>query len=77
MFSRLVDELITDAVVHKIENYYGVAIQSNILKLKDMENASGSLENIFSHDHGGPIMKHLMNKISTVQSHQTSGVSTR
>ena len=41
LFSSLVDERITDAAVDKIENYYGVAIQSNIVKLKDMQNASG------------------------------------
>ena len=52
LFGCFVDERIADAAVDKIENYYGVAIQSNIVKLKDMQNASGSLENIFSHDHG-------------------------
>ena len=41
LFSRLVDERITVAVVDNIENYYGVAIQSNIVQLKDMQNASG------------------------------------
>ena len=35
------------------------------------------LGNIFSRDHGGPVMKHSMNDISTVQSHQTPGVSAR
>ena len=30
---------LTDAVVDKIQNYYGVAIRSNIGKLKDMQNA--------------------------------------
>ena len=41
LFNRLVDERITDAVVDKIGNYYGVAIQSNTVKLKDMQNTSG------------------------------------
>ena len=77
LFSRSVDERITNAVVDKIENHYGVSIQSNIVKLKDMQNASGSLGNIFSHDHGGSVMKHSMNNISTIQSHQTPGVRTR
>ena len=36
LFSRLVDERIIDATIDKIEYYYGVAIQSNIVKLKDM-----------------------------------------
>ena len=29
--------------------------------------------NIFSLDHGGPVMKHSMNDMSTVQSHQVAG----
>ena len=29
--------------------------------------------NIFSLDHGGPVMKHSMNDMSTVQSHQIAG----
>ena len=41
LFSRFVDECLTDAVADKIQNYYGVAIQSNTVKLKDMQNTSG------------------------------------
>ena len=41
LFRRLVDECLTDAVVDKIQNYYGVAIQSNIVKLKETQNVSG------------------------------------
>ena len=41
IFSCLVDERITNAVVDKIGNYYKVAIQSNVVKLKDMQNVSG------------------------------------
>ena len=74
LFSRLVDEFITNAVVDKIENYYGVAIQSNIVKLKEMQNASGQY--IFTWSWGS-IMKHSMNDISNVQSHEPPSVSTR
>ena len=63
-----------DAVVEKIQNYYGAAIRSNIGKLKDIQN---SIWAIYFHMIMGRRMKHSMNNISTVQSHQTLGVSTR
>ena len=47
-FIRLVDKRLTDAVVGKIQNYYGAAIQSNIGKLKGY--AKCHLGKIFSHD---------------------------
>ena len=47
-FIRSVDKGLTDAVVGKIQNYYGAAIQSNIGKLKGY--AKCHLGKIFSHD---------------------------
>ena len=74
VFSCLVDERITNAVVDKIGNHYKVAIQSNVVKLKGMQNVSGRY--IFRLS-WAPVMKHSMNDINTVQLHQTPGVSTR
>ena len=65
---------LTNAVVVKIQNYYGMVIRSNIGNLKDMQNAIWA---ICFHMITESNNEKSMNNISTVYSRQTPGVSTR
>ena len=65
---------LTNAVVVKIQNYYGMVIRSNIGNLKDMQNAIWA---ICFHMIMESNNEKSMNNISTVYSRQTPGVSTR